>query len=128
MGTLARPLFGIPNEEKVTGNPPQADHPPTDKRIALMALDVYAACPCGSNKKLKFCCHGLEGSIEQVVRHQSAKQYKQALQLLDTLERRYPLILANPDECRLAKISVLLPKTGGRQSEYEPVAFGRALC
>lgn len=44
-----------------------------------MALDVYAACPCGSNKKLKFCCHGLEGSIEQVVRHQSAKQYKQAL-------------------------------------------------
>ncbi len=55
-----------------------------------MALDVYAACPCGSNKKLKFCCHGLEGSIEQVVRHQSAKQYKQALQLLDALDRKHP--------------------------------------
>ena len=55
-----------------------------------MALDVYAHCPCGSNKKLKFCCHGLEGSIEQVVRHQSAKQYKQALQMLDALDKRHP--------------------------------------
>lgn len=55
-----------------------------------MALDVYAPCPCGSNKKLKFCCHGLEGSIEQVVRHQSAKQYKQALQLLNALDRKHP--------------------------------------
>lgn len=55
-----------------------------------MALDVYAPCPCGSNKKLKFCCHGLEGPIEQVVRHQSAKQYKQALQLLDALDKRHP--------------------------------------
>ncbi len=55
-----------------------------------MALDVYAACPCGSNKKLKFCCHGLESSIEQVVRHQSAKQYKQALQVLDALDKKHP--------------------------------------
>lgn len=55
-----------------------------------MALDVYAPCPCGSNKKLKFCCHGLESSIEQVVRHQSAKQYKQALQLLDALDKKHP--------------------------------------
>ncbi len=55
-----------------------------------MALDVYAACPCGSHKKLKFCCHGLEGDIERVVRLQSAKQNKQALQLLLALERRHP--------------------------------------
>lgn len=55
-----------------------------------MALDVYAPCPCGSNKKLKFCCHGLESSIEQVVRHQSAKQYKQALQLLEALDKKHP--------------------------------------
>lgn len=55
-----------------------------------MALDVYAICPCGSGKKLKFCCHGLESSIEQVVRHQSAKQYGQALQLLGNLEIKHP--------------------------------------
>jgi len=55
-----------------------------------MALDVYAVCPCGSGKKLKFCCHGLESSIEQVVRHQSAKQYSQALQLLNSLEQKHP--------------------------------------
>ncbi len=55
-----------------------------------MALDVYSNCPCGSNKKLKFCCHGLEGHIDQVIRHQSTKQYKQALQLLDALERQSP--------------------------------------
>ncbi|MFM9965177.1 MAG: hypothetical protein ACKV2Q_28600 [Planctomycetaceae bacterium] len=55
-----------------------------------MALDVYAVCPCGSGKKLKFCCHGLESSIEQVVRHQSTKQFSQALQLLGSLEKKYP--------------------------------------
>ncbi len=55
-----------------------------------MALDVYSPCPCGSTKKLKFCCHGLEADIERVVRHQSAKQYKQALQVLMALERTHP--------------------------------------
>lgn len=55
-----------------------------------MALDVYSPCPCGSNKKLKFCCHGIEADIERVVRHQSAKQYKQALQVLMALERTNP--------------------------------------
>lgn len=55
-----------------------------------MALDVYSPCPCGSNKKLKFCCHGIEADIERVVRHQSAKQYKQALQVLMALERTHP--------------------------------------
>ncbi len=55
-----------------------------------MALDVYSACPCGSNKKLKFCCHGIEADIERVVRHQSTKQYKQALQVLMALERTHP--------------------------------------
>lgn len=55
-----------------------------------MALDVYSQCPCGSNKKLKFCCHGLEADIDRVIRHQSAKQYSQALQLLAALERQHP--------------------------------------
>ncbi len=55
-----------------------------------MALDVYTSCPCGSHKKLKFCCHGLENDLQQVIRHQSAKQYKQALQMLAVLEQKAP--------------------------------------
>ena len=31
-----------------------------------MALDPYAPCPCGSGKKLKFCCHDLAPELEKV--------------------------------------------------------------
>ena len=31
-----------------------------------MAIDPYALCPCGSGKKLKFCCSDLGSEIEKV--------------------------------------------------------------
>ena len=35
-------------------------------RRSPMAIDPYSACPCGSGKKLKFCCSDLAADIEKV--------------------------------------------------------------
>ncbi len=55
-----------------------------------MALDVYAPCPCGSGKKLKFCCPNLAEDMERVSRQIESNQPRQALQQLEVLDRRHP--------------------------------------
>ena len=55
-----------------------------------MALDVYAPCPCGSGKKLKFCCPNLAEDMERVSRQMESNQPRQALQQLEVLDRRHP--------------------------------------
>ncbi len=55
-----------------------------------MALDVYTPCPCGSGKKLKFCCVDLAEDMERVSRQIESNQPRQALQLLEALDRRHP--------------------------------------
>ena len=55
-----------------------------------MALDVYAPCPCGSGKKLKFCCPNLAEDMERVSRQMDSNQPRQALQQLEVLDRRHP--------------------------------------
>lgn len=54
-----------------------------------MALDVYDLCPCGSGKKLKFCCHAIVGEMDKVLRLQQNNQSRMALQLLDGLEKKH---------------------------------------
>jgi tetratricopeptide (TPR) repeat protein len=44
-----------------------------------MAVDLYALCPCGSGKKLKFCCSDLVGEIEQIHRMLEGDQPRAAL-------------------------------------------------
>ena len=55
-----------------------------------MALDVYAPCPCGSGKKLKFCCADLAEDMDRVSRQIESNQPRQALQQLEALDRRHP--------------------------------------
>ena len=45
-----------------------------------MAVDPYAMCPCGSGKKLKFCCTDLVGDIEKIQRMIEGDQPRAALQ------------------------------------------------
>jgi hypothetical protein len=45
-----------------------------------MAVDPYAPCPCGSGKKLKFCCTDLVGDIEKIHRMIEGEQPRAALQ------------------------------------------------
>ncbi len=44
-----------------------------------MAVDPYAMCPCGSGKKLKFCCVDLVGEIEKIHRMIEGEQPRAAL-------------------------------------------------
>jgi tetratricopeptide (TPR) repeat protein len=55
-----------------------------------MSIDVYAPCPCGSGKKLKFCCHAIVTEMTRIRKLQQNHQALQALQLLDDLEKKHP--------------------------------------
>lgn len=53
-------------------------------------MDPYALCPCGSKKKIKFCCHALYGEMEKVTRLQENNQPRMALQQLEKLDQEHP--------------------------------------
>src|SRR5215218_3474017 len=58
-----------------------------------MSIDVYQPCPCGSGKKLKFCCVDIVNEMTKVQRLYDNQQFRMALQSLDGLEKSHP---ANP--------------------------------
>src|SRR5438105_1463847 len=43
-------------------------------RIGFMTIDLYALCPCGSGKKIKFCCRDIAVEIDKVERLLEAGQ------------------------------------------------------
>lgn len=55
-----------------------------------MAVDPYALCPCGSGKKLKFCCADLAGEIEQIHRMLEGDQPRAALQHVQQVLADHP--------------------------------------
>ncbi|QDV80933.1 SEC-C domain-containing protein [Botrimarina mediterranea] len=55
-----------------------------------MAVDPYAPCPCGSGKKLKFCCSDLLGEIEKVQRMLEGDQPRAALAHLEKTLAKTP--------------------------------------
>lgn len=52
--------------------------------------DVYSLCPCGSGKKIKFCCGAVLGQLDKVARLHEAGQPDQALKSLDKLSEKNP--------------------------------------
>jgi len=52
--------------------------------------DVYSPCPCGSGKKIKFCCGAVLGQLDKVARLHEAGQPDQALKALDRLADKNP--------------------------------------
>ncbi len=55
-----------------------------------MAVDPYALCPCGSGKKLKFCCSDLVGEIEKIHRMIEGEQPRAALRHVEQTLASYP--------------------------------------
>lgn len=55
-----------------------------------MAVDPYALCPCGSGKKLKFCCSDIAGEIEKVHRMVEGDQPKAALRHVEQTLAKHP--------------------------------------
>ncbi|MCA9229743.1 MAG: SEC-C domain-containing protein [Planctomycetales bacterium] len=55
-----------------------------------MALDPYSPCPCGSGKKLKFCCADLATEIEKVQKMVDGEQPHAALRHVERLLEKQP--------------------------------------
>ncbi len=55
-----------------------------------MAYDPYSLCPCGSGKKLKFCCAAIADEMERIQRLIDDNQLRAALKQLETLDKKHP--------------------------------------
>ena len=55
-----------------------------------MPVDPYALCPCGSGKKLKFCCSDLVGEIEKIHRMIEGEQPRTALRHVEQTLATHP--------------------------------------
>ncbi len=55
-----------------------------------MPLDAYSTCPCGTGKKIKFCCGDLLGELQKIDRMIEGQQYLGCLQYIEQLRRKYP--------------------------------------
>lgn len=55
-----------------------------------MATDLYAKCPCGSGKKIKFCCKDIITDIERIERMLQGEQRTSALEKINKLLQKHP--------------------------------------
>lgn len=55
-----------------------------------MTTDLYAKCPCGSGKKIKFCCKDIIGDIERLERMLKGEQRTAALDKVNKLLEKHP--------------------------------------
>ncbi len=67
-----------------------------------MAMDPYAPCPCGSGKKLKFCCSDIADDIEKVYKKIEGDQPQAALKQVESL------LAAKPDRASLIDLKASL--------------------
>lgn len=51
-------------------------------------IDVYQPCPCGSGKKLKFCCQAILGDMRKIGEMQAHHQPQMALAAIEALEKK----------------------------------------
>ncbi|MEM7813120.1 MAG: hypothetical protein AAF532_16720 [Planctomycetota bacterium] len=108
-GTIARPrtdAFAPPGPHRPAAAPDTPD---------IMAFDAYEPCPCGSGKKLKFCCPDVSDQMEKVTRLRESNQTRAALRVLDKLAE------TNPDTPwnEVTRATVLIEE--GRPEEALPV-------
>src|SRR3954466_8929383 len=50
--------------------------------MTMALVDPYAPCPCGSDKKFKWCCHKVESYAERAQRLVESGQYDAAVSVL----------------------------------------------
>jgi tetratricopeptide (TPR) repeat protein len=67
-----------------------------------MPLDPYAACPCGSGKRFKWCCQPIHVEIDRAFRQEAEGQHAAALKMMQDVAAAHP---ANPEALgRLAQL------------------------
>ncbi len=75
-----------------------------------MPVDAYSICPCGTGKKVKFCCPDLLGELQKIDRMLQGEQPQACLQHLGQLLEEHP-----DRACLLSLRSRLLRVTGNTE-------------
>jgi tetratricopeptide (TPR) repeat protein len=78
------------SEDSSPGHPPDL----SPRKKTLMALDLYASCPCGSGKKFKWCCQPIHEDIDRAYRQDAEGQHEAALKIIADLVAEHP---SNPE-------------------------------
>lgn len=55
-----------------------------------MEIDIYQTCPCGSGKKLKFCCHDIVAEMDSISKARATRQPQLILQAIQKLKPTFP--------------------------------------
>ncbi len=76
-----------------------------------MPIDAYSPCPCGSGKKIKFCCKDLLGDLQKIERMLDGEQYMACLAHIERLEQ------TNPNRACLMATKTLLLRITGREED-----------
>ena len=76
-----------------------------------MPLDAYSLCPCGTGKKIKFCCPDLLSELQKIERMMEAQQYLGCLQHIEQVLQQHP------DRACLLAINGMLLRATGREEE-----------
>jgi tetratricopeptide (TPR) repeat protein len=78
-----------------------------------MPIDTYAPCPCGSGKKLKFCCSDLKGEMEKIARMLEGEQRAGCLAHVATLLKK------QPERASLLGLAAMLQQQLGQHEEAQ---------
>ena len=76
-----------------------------------MPIDAYSPCPCGTGKKIKFCCKDLLSDLQKIERMLEGEQYMACLSHIERLEQ------TNPDRACLMSTKTLLLRITGQEAE-----------
>ena len=76
-----------------------------------MPIDAYSPCPCGTGKKIKFCCKDLLSDLQKIERMLEGEQYIACLSHIERLEQ------SNPDRACLMATKTLLLRITGQEIE-----------
>jgi len=55
-----------------------------------MPIDAYSLCPCGTGKKIKFCCPDLLGELQRIERMLEGEQNLACLSQIERLQQQHP--------------------------------------
>ena len=63
---------------------------PARPRLVLMPIDAYSLCPCGTGKKIKFCCPDLLRELQKIERMLEGEQHLACLSHIERLQQQQP--------------------------------------
>ncbi len=109
IGRITRLWFAVP------GGLWLPDFPLTPPDLP-MALDAYSLCPCGTGKKIKFCCNDLLPELEKIDRMLEGEQFRAVIQHIEQLEPTYP------DRASLLAIKSMVYRVLGQIDEAQATA------